>query len=36
LLLDVSLSQKEVKKIEDIINNEEKVKSFHELRTRQS
>lgn len=36
LLLDVSLSQKEVKKIEDIINDEEKVKSFHELRTRQS
>lgn len=36
LLLDVSLSQKEVKKIEEIINNEEKVKSFHELRTRQS
>ncbi len=36
LLLDVSLSQKEVKEIEKIINSEEKVKSFHELRTRQS
>lgn len=36
LLLDASLPKKEVKKIEDIINNQDKIKSFHELRTRQA
>lgn len=36
LLLDVSLSKKEVTKIENIIKKQDKVKSFHELRTRQA
>ncbi len=36
LLLDASLSRSEVKQIENIIKNQDKVKSFHELRTRQA
>lgn len=36
LLLDVSLDEEEIKKIEKIIKNFEKIQDFHELKTRQS